>query len=110
MGISDKIEVAKTAIEDDKMDNPIAILIKMDNVIHSMKAKKSSKNCGARSEFFVLLIKAVACFIFSFPSSTSCLLGLARSITSHLICKDFALKNRRFDGKTRDENDVHRYP
>ena len=44
MGISDKIEVAMTAIDD---DDAIAIPIKMDNVIHSMKAKNSFKKCGA---------------------------------------------------------------
>lgn len=47
----------RPAIDDDKMDNPIAFLIKMDNVIHSMKAKKSTKNCGAHSEFLFCLLK-----------------------------------------------------
>ena len=61
------------------MDNPIAILIKMNNVIYSMKEKKSSKNCGAHSEFlFCLYIKAVACFIFSFPGLVNVVLARAR--------------------------------
>ena len=50
------------------MDNPIAILIKMNNVIYSMKEKKSSKNCGAHSEFLFCLLKLLPVLFSRFPA------------------------------------------
>ena len=50
------------------MDNPIAILIKMNNVIYSMKEKKSTKNCGAHSEFLFCLLKLLPVLFSRFLS------------------------------------------
>ena len=49
------------------MDNLIAILIKMNN-IYSMKEKKSSKNCGAHSEFLFCLLKLLPVLFSRFLS------------------------------------------
>lgn len=80
MGISDKIEVAMTAIDDDKMDNAIAIPIKMDNVIHSMKAKNSFKKCGAHWEFLFCLLKLLLVLFSRFLHQRHACSGLLEAL------------------------------
>ena len=76
MGFSDK--VTTIAIDEmdlkNKSDNHIPIPIKLDNVSHAMKTKKSVKKADCTFRVFVLPYYKICCFIvfiFLFLSSAS---------------------------------------
>ena len=84
MGISDERKVAtiandETTILGIKATIALQIPIKFC-VSHAMTAKKSAKKCTAFRIF--VLIKLLLFIIFSFPSSSSWLFDLARSVAT----------------------------
>ena len=90
MCICDKIEVAKTAIDETTILEIKAIItlhsyLKFDKVSCAIKAKKSAKKCAARSGFKVLVSNSKA----ALPFKT--ILNTTKATIS--------LKSRRFYGK-----------
>ena len=90
MCICDKIEVAKTAIDETTILEIKATIalhsdLKFDKVSCAIKAKKSAKNCAARSGFKVLVSNSKA----ALPFKT--ILDTTKAAIS--------LKSRRFYGK-----------
>ena len=103
MCICDKIEVAKTAIDETTILEIKAIItlhsyLKFDKVSCAIKAKKSAKKCAARSGFKVLVSNSKAALPFKTILNTT-----------NFESDDFVEKSTIL-WKTRDENDVRRYP
>jgi len=67
MGISEEIEVATIAIDDQ-----IAIPIKVDNASRAVTAKKSAKKCAARSEFLFCLLNLLLFWFAPFRRLCGC--------------------------------------
>ena len=96
MGISEEIEVATIAIDDQ-----IAIPIKVDHASRAVTAKKSAEKCTARSEFLFCLLN-----LLLFGLLLSVVFAVALSSPVELPVKT-NLDMRRFC-QTRNEIDVRR--
>ena len=96
MGISEEIEVATIAIDDQ-----IAIPIKVDNASRAVTANKSAEKCTARSKFLFCLLN-----LLLFGLLLSVVFAVALSSPVELLLKT-NLDMRRFC-QTRNEIDVRR--
>ena len=76
MGISEEIEVATIAIDDQ-----MAIPIKVDNASRAVTAKKSAKKCAARAELLFCLLNLLLFGFVPFRRLCSCA-ELAGSVTT----------------------------